>query len=284
MYHNIVKCRIKCKTMSNQYSNKKHVVGRYDCPGVDKVSNYSGRCSSTKLSHGRNKKNCSSRWDRQREVWGGKEGESEMAVGGREKKKIVKSGISPLCSVKILEPMSRESLGLRGCLRVCRMAEPAGITRSLVCWAPMVAANWHLPRRMSQRRQLSANLARAPDACEGRVLIATPPFSMRRTALFTSLRVKRISSPYLTASTNCSLLYSNEPKLAIWRRLFRSSQTLQTAPPSNNRFSRLDASLLDLTETWKFRLLAFLIPHFCCFCFFIFVFLLLFWTRKLTNK
>lgn len=56
-----------------------------------------------------------------------------MAVGGREKKKIVKSGISPLCSVKILEPMSRESLGLRGCLRVCRMAEPAGITRSLVC-------------------------------------------------------------------------------------------------------------------------------------------------------
>ena len=35
--------------------------------------------------------------------------------------------------------MSLESLGFLGCFLACRTAEPAGITLSLVCWAPIVS-------------------------------------------------------------------------------------------------------------------------------------------------
>jgi len=45
---------------------------------------------------------------------------------------------SPLCSVNMLEPITRVSFRFLGCFLVCRTVDPVGITLSLVCWAPMM--------------------------------------------------------------------------------------------------------------------------------------------------
>lgn len=50
------------------------------------------------------------------------------------------TGHSPLCSVNMLEPSMRGSLGTRGLLRAERMDAPLAVPRSLACCAPMAAA------------------------------------------------------------------------------------------------------------------------------------------------
>lgn len=60
--------------------------------------------------------------------------------GARQMWTISRCVFSPLCSVNMLEPMMRVSFRFLGCLRVCRTVDPAGITLSLVCWAPIALA------------------------------------------------------------------------------------------------------------------------------------------------
>lgn len=45
---------------------------------------------------------------------------------------------SPLCSVNMLEPRMRGSLGGRGLLRAERMDAPMAVPRSFACCAPIV--------------------------------------------------------------------------------------------------------------------------------------------------
>lgn len=75
----------------------------------------------------------------------------------------------------MLEPMTRESLGFLGCFLACRTAVPAGITLSLVCWAPIVSPQLPFPSYRNPGRDYAEE--------EGRIILS---FSARfsRATLF----------------------------------------------------------------------------------------------------
>lgn len=93
-----------------------------------------------------------------------------------EPSQMVMCVFSPLCSVNMLEPMMRVSFRLLGCLRVCRTVDPAGITLSLVCWAPIaLSAGDYRTMPLHPRSPPTRLCARDPAALSGSCLWSPSP-------------------------------------------------------------------------------------------------------------